>query len=185
MNAFPWVINGVVEANVSKRRLEKLLLVQGSCQSVEEMPGEDGNNSRYLLQTYVAYFPRKDHAYVSSGGHGAPKIMESNARPLLWLRVCLHNTMSFSACPCLRQGYGIPLLLSCSVKSLSSSTSSLAVRPRCRWACSLLFIPAHDESVPQQRSRCCDLLARGDGVSSTSVNPSRLPRRGSSGFVCH
>lgn len=26
MNAFPWVINGIVEANVSKDRLEKLLL---------------------------------------------------------------------------------------------------------------------------------------------------------------
>lgn len=26
MNAFPWVINGIVEANVSKGRLEKLLL---------------------------------------------------------------------------------------------------------------------------------------------------------------
>lgn len=26
MNAFPWVVNGIVEANVSKGRLEKLLL---------------------------------------------------------------------------------------------------------------------------------------------------------------
>lgn len=26
MNAFPWVINGIVEASVSKDRLEKLLL---------------------------------------------------------------------------------------------------------------------------------------------------------------
>lgn len=26
MNAFPWVINGIIEANVSKDRLENLLL---------------------------------------------------------------------------------------------------------------------------------------------------------------
>ncbi|CAN0019848.1 unnamed protein product, partial [Sphacelaria rigidula] len=26
MNAFPWVMNGIVEANVSKARLEKLLM---------------------------------------------------------------------------------------------------------------------------------------------------------------
>lgn len=46
MNAFPWVINGIVEANVSKDRLEKLLLLTREPRSVVESGDYDSGAER-------------------------------------------------------------------------------------------------------------------------------------------
>lgn len=45
MNAFPWVLNGIVEANVSKGRLQKLLLPPKEAYPIAPETGDSGNFS--------------------------------------------------------------------------------------------------------------------------------------------